>query len=142
MPKRTRDYHSWRLEKLADAEIAGGYLNDALADSPEMFLKALLNVVQARQVAAIAKEAGIQRETLYRAFSDQGNPTLETLHSVLNALGLKIEITAKNEAPSPSVPSAARQPKTIQRQQAKKKAGNYDRRRARSQKISRQRKAS
>jgi probable addiction module antidote protein len=91
MPKRTRGYNSWRLEKLADPEIAAGYLNDAKQDSPEMFLKALLNVTQDR------KKAGVQRESIYRAFSEEGNPTLGTLDSVLNALGFKIEIVPKAE---------------------------------------------
>jgi probable addiction module antidote protein len=40
----------------------------------------------------VAKLAGIQRETLYRAFSEQGNPTFETLSSVLCALGMKLSI--------------------------------------------------
>ena len=97
MPKRTRDYNSWQMEKLADPEIAAAYLNDAKQDSPEMFLKALLNVTQAHQVAIIAKKAGVQRESIYRAFSEEGNPTLGTLDSVLNALGLRIEIVPKGE---------------------------------------------
>jgi DNA-binding phage protein len=62
MPKRTRDYHSWRLKKLTDPQIAEGYLNDALDDSPEMFLKALLNVTQAQQnVAASREKADIKK---------------------------------------------------------------------------------
>lgn len=99
MPKRTRDYNSWRLEKLADPQIAEGYLNDALADSPQMFLKALLNVTQARQnVAAVATKAGVKRETIYRAFSKRGNPTLDTLNAVLSALGLQIRVAARAKA--------------------------------------------
>lgn len=96
MPKTTRDYHSWRLQKLTDAKTAASYLNAAITDSREMFLKALLNVAQARQVATVAKKAGIKRESIYRAFSGEGNPTLDTLHSVLSALGLKIEIAVGN----------------------------------------------
>ena len=61
MPKRTRDYNSWRLQKLADPQIAEGYLNDAVTDSPEMYQKALQNVAQARQMASMAKEARIQK---------------------------------------------------------------------------------
>jgi hypothetical protein len=38
--------------------------------------------------------AGIQRETLYLSFSESGNPTLETLSSVLSALGMKLSISA------------------------------------------------
>jgi probable addiction module antidote protein len=99
MPKKTKDYRSWRLEKLADPEIAEGYLNSALEDSPEMFLKSLLNVTQAQQkVAAVTAKAGIKRETIYRAFSKNGNPTLETLNSVLQVLGLSIQVAAQKKA--------------------------------------------
>lgn len=49
MANNTRDYDSWRLEKLADPEIAEGYLHSALEDSPQMLLKALLNVAKAQQ---------------------------------------------------------------------------------------------
>lgn len=96
MPKKTRDYRSWRLKKLADPEIAEGYLNSALEDSPQMFLKALLNVTQAQKsVAAVAKASGIKRETIYRALSKSGNPTLETLNAVLETLGLRIQVAAQ-----------------------------------------------
>jgi hypothetical protein len=60
MPKRTRGYNSWRLEKLADPEIAAGYLNDAKQDSPEMFLKALLNVTQDRKKSRRSKRKHLQ----------------------------------------------------------------------------------
>jgi probable addiction module antidote protein len=104
MPKRTRDYSSWRLEKLADPQIAKEYLNDALEDgSPEMFLKALLNVTQAQNnVAAVAEKAGIKRETIYRAFSRRGNPTLGTLNSVLGVLGLQLNVTTRGSRSSKS----------------------------------------
>lgn len=49
MPKKSRDYDSWRLEKLADPEIAEAYLKSALEDSPQMLLKALLNLTKAQQ---------------------------------------------------------------------------------------------
>jgi DNA-binding phage protein len=59
---------------------------------PEAFLKALRNVAQARQVAKVAKDAGVKRETLYRSFSEESNPTFQTLSSVLGALGMKLSI--------------------------------------------------
>jgi probable addiction module antidote protein len=77
---------------LQDPGEASAYLNAALDDSPKAFLKALKNVAQARQMSRVAKDAGIQRETLYRSFSEQGNPTFETLSSVLEALGMKLAI--------------------------------------------------
>jgi probable addiction module antidote protein len=42
----------------------------------------------------LAKDAGVSRETLYKAFSEGGNPTLETLSGVMRALGLKITVQA------------------------------------------------
>lgn len=101
MPKRTEAYDSWQLEKLSDPEIAATFLNAALEDSSEMFLIALRKVAQARQMAKVAKEANIQRETLYHALSGEGNPTLQTLSSVLGVLGLKISISESTH-PSPS----------------------------------------
>jgi len=83
------------LEALQDPEEAANYLNVALEDSPEMFRKACLNVIQARQVAKVAKRAGVTRENLYRSFSATGNPTLETLHSVLQAVGLSLGVEAQ-----------------------------------------------
>ncbi|MCC8458196.1 DNA-binding protein [Photorhabdus aegyptia] len=54
----------------------------------------------ARQVAEahgglsfIAKETGLSRESLYRALSATGNPTIRTLCSSLNAIGMRLEIT-------------------------------------------------
>ncbi len=89
---RTTSYRQSLLNALQDPLEASAYLNAALEDSPKAFLKALKNVAQARQMSRVAKDAGIQRETLYRSFSEQGNPTFETLSSVLEALGMKLSI--------------------------------------------------
>jgi probable addiction module antidote protein len=89
---RTASYRQSLLNALQDPVEASAYLNAALDDSPRAFLKALKNVAQARQMSRVAKDAGIQRETLYRSFSEQGNPTFETLSSVLEALGMKLSI--------------------------------------------------
>ncbi|WP_293980065.1 addiction module antidote protein [Sphingobium sp.] len=40
----------------------------------------------------LANETGIKRQALYRAFSDKGNPTLETVLKVLPALGLRMRV--------------------------------------------------
>ena len=94
MSSKTRPYRDALLEALSDPDEAAHYLNAAIEDSPEMFLKALRNVAQSRQMTNVAKRAGVTRESLYRATSLTGNPTLDTLSSVLGALGLKIRIEA------------------------------------------------
>ena len=59
-------------------------------------------------MAKVAKDAGIQRETLYRSFSEQGNPTFETLSSVLCALGMKLSIAPNEPEGIMSLSSAAK----------------------------------
>jgi probable addiction module antidote protein len=97
MASKTSSYREALVESLADSNEAVRYLNAVLRDYPEGFLKALRNVAQARQMSKVAEEAGIQRETLYRALSDDGNPTLETFTSVLAALGLRMTIAPAGE---------------------------------------------
>ena len=71
------------------------YLKAALedADEPEVLLVALRRVAEARGgVAKVAKAAGIERESLYRALSAHGNPRLSTLVAVTKAIGLKLTV--------------------------------------------------
>ncbi|MGD0890434.1 MAG: addiction module antidote protein [Terracidiphilus sp.] len=48
-------------------------------------------------LGAVAAQAGISRESLYRALSPKGNPTLKTLVAVLKTLGLRLSVTEKQE---------------------------------------------
>ena len=43
-------------------------------------------------LGAVAAEAGISRELLYRALSPKGNPTLKTLLAVLKTVGLRLSV--------------------------------------------------
>ena len=95
MPKRSSDYHSWLLTELADPHEAANYLNAAMEDSPEMFLKALRNVAEAHKMAKVATVAGVAREALYKTLSEEGNPRLYTLDAVLKATGLQIAVAPR-----------------------------------------------
>jgi probable addiction module antidote protein len=79
-----------------DPEFAAEYLKAALedADEPRVLLIALRHVAQARGIARIAKAAGIERESLYRALSARGNPRLSTLYAVAKAVGLRLTVEA------------------------------------------------
>jgi probable addiction module antidote protein len=73
------------------------YLKAALedADEPKVLLTALRRVAEARGgIAKVAKAAGIERESLYRALSPRGNPRLSTLVAVTKAVGLKLTVEA------------------------------------------------
>ena len=81
-----------RLRK--DPEFAAEYLKAALEDEdePRVLLIALRHVAQAQGVAKVAKAAGIERESLYRALSERGNPRLSTLFAVTKAVGLRLTV--------------------------------------------------
>lgn len=77
-------------------EFAAAYLRAALeeTDEPRVLLIALRHVAQARGIAKVAKSAGVERESLYRALSANGNPRLSTLYAVAKAVGLKLTLDA------------------------------------------------
>jgi probable addiction module antidote protein len=78
-------------------EFAAEYLRAALEDDdePSVLLIALRRIAEARGgIAKVAKAAGIQRESLYRALSARGNPRLSTLVAVTKAVGLKLTVEA------------------------------------------------
>ncbi len=83
-----------RLRK--DPEFAAQYLKAALEDEdePRVLLIALRHLAQARGIARVAKAAGIERESLYRALSVRGNPRLSTLVAVTKAIGLRLTVEA------------------------------------------------
>ena len=72
------------------------YLKAALeeTDEPRVLLVALRHVAQARGIAKVARSAGVERESLYRALSANGNPRLSTLYAVAKAVGLKLTLAA------------------------------------------------
>ena len=104
MPKRTRPYRESLLEDLQDATEASQYLNAALEDSEEMFLVALRDVAEARQMAKVAESAGVARESVYRMLTTTGNPTYSSLIGILRAVGLKIAIQPDGSPPTPAPP--------------------------------------
>ena len=78
-------------------EFAAEYLRAALEDEeePRVLLIALRRIAEARGgLAKVAKTAGIERESLYRALSTRGNPRLSTLVAVTKAVGLKLTVEA------------------------------------------------
>jgi probable addiction module antidote protein len=78
-----------------DAEFAVEYLKAAMAedDEPRVLLIALRRIAEARGgIAAVARKAGIERESLHRALSGKGNPRFSTLSAVARAVGLRLTV--------------------------------------------------
>jgi probable addiction module antidote protein len=107
MTRTATPYRDSLLDALTDPREAEAYLNAALEDSQASFLKAVKNVAQAAQMTQVARKSGIQRETLYRALSENGNPTFATLCSVLDVLGLKLSVSAHSGSPKIGAASPA-----------------------------------
>lgn len=92
-------HHEREVAELrADHELAVAYLKEAMEslDNPDdraAGLLALRTVAEAYGgLGAVAAEAGISRESLYRTLSAKGNPTLKTLLAVLKAVGMKLSV--------------------------------------------------
>ena len=93
-------HHEREIEELReDRKFAVEYLKAALEslDNPEerggslLMLRALADAYGG--LGAVAAQAGISRESLYRSLSPKGNPTLKTLIAVLKTLGLRLTVT-------------------------------------------------
>jgi len=80
---------------LDNDEVVAEYLSAAIEDAnPDVFLAALGDVAKARGIAQIAKDAGLGRESLYKALGTGAHPRYETITAVLRALGVKFTVVA------------------------------------------------
>ena len=80
---------------LSDEETIAEYLTAALDDpNPDVFLAAIRDVARARGMAQLAKDAGLGRESLYKALSPGAKPRYDTVLKLLHALGVKISAAA------------------------------------------------
>ncbi|MGM0593556.1 MAG: addiction module antidote protein [Pseudomonadota bacterium] len=78
----------------SDEEIAD-YLTEAYQDDdPAVFVAALGNVVRHKGVARLAKETGLNRESLYKAFNGKSQPKWDTVHRLLHTLGVSVTLAA------------------------------------------------
>lgn len=96
--KKSQDYQEWLVEKLKDPKLALAYLNEALMDTDKkVFLIALKDVLAAQEndMSAIAENADMSRQNLYRMLSKKGNPRWNSLTSLFNTLGLQMQLSSK-----------------------------------------------
>lgn len=61
-------------------------------NDPKHIARALGDVARSKGMGEIARKSGLGRQALYRALSEDGNPMLETLLGVLDALGLQLTV--------------------------------------------------
>ncbi len=89
---------SWdAAEHLKNDEDMVAYLEAALEDGdPVLVAAALGDIARAKGMTEIAREAGLGRESLYKALSPGGNPEFATILKVVRALGLRLHATAEH----------------------------------------------
>ena len=84
-------------EYLTDEETMVLFLEDALESGDvKVIASAIGTVARAKGMTQLAKDAGMSRESLYKALSTVGNPELATVLKVLSALGLKLSVEPNN----------------------------------------------
>jgi probable addiction module antidote protein len=89
---KTRPFDPARYLKTDEAIDA--YLDEAFQTGDAAFIADALGVVaRARGMTQVARDAGVSRESLYRALSDKGSPELATVLKVMKALGLRLAAT-------------------------------------------------
>lgn len=94
----SNSYDNWLNETLKnDAELAKEYIKTAFAEATDAegrktLLNAIKQVAKAQGISKVADAAGIRRESLSRALSEKGNPRIDTLLSIIRAMGLQLTI--------------------------------------------------
>lgn len=90
------------IEQLKDADFAAAYLNEHLeytgAGRRRHILHAIHLISVAQGISKVAKQSGLKKRSLYKALSDDGNPTLDTLLKLFETLHLKMSFSPSKKA--------------------------------------------
>lgn len=78
-------------EYLTNEDTISEFLTASLEDpNPDVFLRALQEVAKARGMSQLARDAGMNRESLYKALASGAKPRYDTVLKLVNALGVKL----------------------------------------------------
>ncbi len=84
-------------QQLRNPEEMAAYLDAWLAEAPDDaagIARALGDIARAKGMTQVARDAGLSRESLYKALSETGNPSFATILKVARALGLRLHAEA------------------------------------------------
>lgn len=97
MTKRKIEVKDWdAAELLSTPERIEAYLAEAFEDGdPLIIAKALGSVARARNMSQLARDVGMTRAALYRAFSGETSPEFATIMKIMHALGVSIAPVVK-----------------------------------------------
>ncbi len=90
---RDTSYAASLEQALTDPAEAAAYIEAAIElEDPAALLVALRHVANAHGMAETARRSNVGEKTLFKALSDKGNPTLDTITKVLHAVGLRLSV--------------------------------------------------
>ncbi|MFZ4576271.1 MAG: addiction module antidote protein [Phycisphaerales bacterium] len=96
-PRRTRTVAYEVANHLRTPEEMAAYLEAWLVEAPEDsagIARALGDIARAFGMSKVAKQSGLSRESLYKALSEDGNPSLDTILRVARAVGVRLHASA------------------------------------------------
>lgn len=100
MPRKTTPFDGSKFFDTPESQLE--LLQDAFETGDPEYVAHILGVIaRARGMTSIAKEAGVTREALYKALSEDGDPKLSTLLGVAKALGLKLSAEPRSNDEPP-----------------------------------------
>lgn len=79
------------------AEDAKDYLDACLQLGLDCWLQALGDIAKAKGMSEFSKQTGLNRENLYRALKQGGNPNIKTIEKVLDAMGMSLKMVVKEK---------------------------------------------
>ena len=87
----------WDLaDEIETREDVIGILEAALEENdPEFLFKVIGDIARSRGMAQIARDLNLNRESLYRSLSQEGNPSFVTIVKVLDNLGFQLSVKQK-----------------------------------------------
>ena len=92
---RDSSFDDYMTEPMKDPAEAAAYIEAVMElDHPAALLVALRHVAKAHGMAEVARRAKVGEKTLFKSLSENGNPTIATVHKVLHAVGLRSSVRA------------------------------------------------
>lgn len=92
-------------EHLRTSEEMAAYLEACIEEAPRdaaFIAKAVGDIARAKGMSRVAFDAGLSRESLYKALSGDRSPDFDTILRVMSALGLRLHATIESLTPSPT----------------------------------------
>ena len=78
---------------LSDDAAVAEFLSAALEDgNPDVFLQAIRTAARARGMSQLARDAGLGRESLYKALAPGAKPRYDTMLKLVQALGVRLHV--------------------------------------------------